>query len=278
MPLRSSEWVNLVAFSCLIALAWVLPGLDRQRRVKITTIGAAGAAITLFGALLLPRWADPSAVRVTRDWLPLLMVLLFYRQAGEFVTRADVGVEERLERWDRRLVVPALERCARLPGRAWIFGYLEAAYLSYYAVMPAGIAVLYLAGEARQVDAFWTVVLLASHGSCSTLPFLQTRPPRELGEKWSVPLPHGKLREFNLLILRQGAIHANTCPSAHVAIAAACALGLLGAGLLWAGLIFLWIAVSIAAGAVGGRYHYAADALLGALTAIAAFLAATALI
>ena len=199
MPLRSSEWVNLVAFLCLIALAWVLPGLNRNRRVKITTIGAAGVAITLFGALLLPRWVDPSAERVTRDWLPLLMVLLFYRQAGEFVTRADSGFEARLERLDRRLVVPALEWCARMPARAWIFGYLEAAYLSYYAVMPAAIAVLYLAGKARRVDGFWTVVLLASHGACSTLPFLQTRPPRELGETWGVPLPHSKLRGFNLL-------------------------------------------------------------------------------
>jgi hypothetical protein len=55
-------------------------------------------------------------------------------------------------------------------------------------------------------------------------------------------------------------------------------LVLLGAGLLWVGLIFQWIAVSIAAGAVAGRYHYAMDALLGASTAVAAFLAGMALI
>jgi len=273
MPLRSSEWVNLVAFSCLIVLAWVRPHLDPGRRVRITGIGAMGAVITLLGALLLTRWAAPSAVRVTRDWLPLLMVLLFYRQAGEFVARAGGGLEWRLELLDVRLVIPVLEWCARLPARAWIFGYLEAAYFSYYAVMPAGVAVLYAAGAASQVDRFWTVVLLASHGSCGTLPFFQTRPPRELGEKWRVGLPHSKLRGFNLLILRQGAIHSNTCPSAHVAIAVACALVLLQAGPLWAGLVFLWIAISIALGAVGGRYHYAVDACLGALMGVVGFLA-----
>ncbi len=91
MPLRSSEWVNLAAFLCLIALAWVLPGLNRKRRVKITTIGAAGAAITISGALFLPRWGDPSAGRGPRDWLPLLMGLPVFRPGGEFVTRGDVG-------------------------------------------------------------------------------------------------------------------------------------------------------------------------------------------
>src|SRR5215471_21329976 len=152
MAVRSSEWVNLMAFCRMTALAWVLPGLHRSRRIRIAAIGAAGLGITLFGALLLPGLVDPRVARVARDWLPILMVLLFYRQAGEFVTRADTGFEARLERLDRRLVVPALQRCARLPASAWIFGYLEAAYMSYYAVMPAGVAVLYLSGKAGLVD------------------------------------------------------------------------------------------------------------------------------
>jgi membrane-associated phospholipid phosphatase len=103
------------------------------------------------------------------------------------------------------------------------------------------------------------------------LPFLQTRPPRVLGEKWSAALPYGKMRAFNQWILRLGSIHANTFPSVHVAIATDCALLLLRVGPLWVGLGFLWIAISIALGAVGGRYHYAADDIFGAAAAVAAF-------
>jgi membrane-associated phospholipid phosphatase len=88
-----------------------------------------------------------------------------------------------------------------------------------------------------------------------------------LGEKWSAELPAGRVRAFNLWILERGSIQANTLPSAHVAIAGACALSLLRLGPLWAGAVFLWIAVSIALGAVSGRYHYALDAILGFVVA-----------
>jgi membrane-associated phospholipid phosphatase len=80
------------------------------------------------------------------------------------------------------------------------------------------------------------------------------------------------VRAFNLWILQRGSIQANTLPSAHVAITGACALSLLRLGPLWAGVIFLWIAVSIALGAVSGRYHYALDAILGFLVAGTAML------
>jgi hypothetical protein len=58
-----------------------------------------------------------------------------------------------------------------------------------------------------------------------------------------------------------------------VAITTAGALVLLKLGPLWIGSVFLWIAISIALGAVAGRYHYAADAILGVILAVAAFLA-----
>lgn len=55
-------------------------------------------------------------------------------------------------------------------------------------------------------------------------------------------------------------------------IGMACALVLLRIAPLWVGVVFLWVAVTIALGAVGGRYHYAADAILGSAAAVAAFL------
>lgn len=83
---------------------------------------------------------------------------------------------------------------------------------------------------------------------------------------------HPNLDEMIRHIRRRGVI-ANTFPSGHVAAATACALILLRVAPLWVGLVFLFLAISIALAAVLGRCHYAADAILGALVALIAHLA-----
>ena len=85
------------------------------------------------------------------------------------------------------------------------------------------------------------------------------------------PAQAGKARVFNRWILKHGSIHAISFPSAHVASAFAVALALLRFAPAF-GLVFLFVSIWIALGAVVGRYHYALDALLGAATALAVFL------
>jgi hypothetical protein len=276
MPdLRTPEWISILAFSFFTALACGRRALDRGRRAKIIVLGSGAVIITLLVSVVLPRLVTPRVSSISRDWIPYLFLFLFYLQGGQFVTGADIELESRLERLDRRMVAPLLEWCALRNARVWILTYLEMAYLSYYLVLPLALVALYGSGRQSQAVRFWTVVLLAAYGSCGTLPFIQTRPPRMLGEKWSIPQPSGRVRALNLWILRRGSIQANTLPSAHVAITAACALSLLWLGPVWAGAVFLVVAISIALGAVSGRYHYAADAILGAIVACAALLAGT---
>jgi hypothetical protein len=113
--------------------------------------------------------------------------------------------------------------------------------------------------------------------ACLSLQFAQPcadRIPRMIGEKWSECLLSSKVRAFNLWILRHGSIQANTIPSAHVAIAAPCARVLLETGPMRVGLGFLGASGGVAFGAMAGRYHYGADAVLGLVFAAAAFLAA----
>lgn len=270
--LRAAEWINLAAFSWSIALAWVRK-LPAARRRKITVIGAAALSVTAFASQVLPGVASRLDASVARDWIPYLLLLMFYWQSGLFVTHADADFEAVLLRLDRKLVAPPLEWCARHRAGAWILAYLELAYLFCYASMPLGLATLYLLRLGHEAGYFWTVVLLPTYLSYGLLPFIQTRPPRVLGEKFRVPIPEGKVRAFNLWILRHASIHANTFPSAHASSTAACAYVLLQVAPGWVGLIFLWVAISIALGAVAGRYHYAADAILGTLVAFAAFLA-----
>jgi membrane-associated phospholipid phosphatase len=275
-PLRVAEWINLATFSFYTAMGWRRRSLSPQRRAKITAIGVAAVTITLLVSLVVPHFVTPLAASVIRDWVPYLLLLLLYWQGGQFVTHADVALEERLERLDRKVVAPLLDWCARAPLGAWILDYLEGAYLFCYAAMPLGLGTLYMLRRGREADHFWTVVLLAAYAAYGMLPFIQLRPPRMLGEKWSEPLLSGRVRSLNLWILRHASIHANTFPSGHVAAATACALILLRVAPLWVGLVFLFLAISIALAAVLGRYHYTADAVLGALVAAIAFLADTA--
>jgi membrane-associated phospholipid phosphatase len=275
MGLRAAEWINVLAFSWFVALAW-RRGLDRARRLKIARIGVCGLAVTLFASLVLPHIAAPRPSSFVRDWIPYVLMLIFYSQGGQFVTRADSRFESALARLDRRWAAPWLKWCAWRPAGAWILAYLETAYLFCYVSMPLGLGALYVLRKEGETGHFWTVVLIATYACYGMLPFIQMRPPRMLGEKWAAELPHGRVRALNLWILRHASIHANTFPSAHVASTAACALILLRIAPAWVGLLFVWIAISIALGAVAGRYHYAADAILGFLLASAAFLADTA--
>ena len=201
---------------------------------------------------------------------------MFYSQAGQFVTGLSVEFQAWLERLDRRIVTPVLGWCKRSPAGPWILTILELAYLLCYVSMPLGLAVLYLLGLRHQADRFWAVVLPATYASYAMLPFIQTHSPRTLPEQRSVQPPPGKVRALNLWILRHASIHTNTFPSAHVASTTACALVLLWLAPAF-GWIFLLVAILIALGTVTGRYHYTADAVLGAIVALAAFVIAVAL-
>lgn len=268
--MRTAEWINAGAFLFLTGLVW-LPRLDARRRIKIATLGLTGLTITALSAGVVPRVMAPLPASVSRDWIPYLLLLLVYWQGGQFFTGANVAMERRLERIDERMVAPVLVWFVRTPAAQWMLMPLEAAYLLCYASLPLGLGALYLAHRGRVADEFWAVVLISTYGCYLTLPFLQTRPPRMTKEPGGITVPLNSVRRVNLWVLRHASIHVNTIPSAHVAASTACALVVLRYEPA-AGLGFLAIAAGIALGAAIGRYHYAADVILGALLGIAVFL------
>jgi hypothetical protein len=279
--MRTAEWINTGAFVFLTGLAW-LRRLDARRRFKITALGVTGLTINALSAGMVPRVMAPLPASVTRDWIPYVLLLLVYWQAGQFFTEANLVLERRLERIDERLIVPALAWLARHPAAQWMLMILEGAYLFCYASLPLGLGALYMAHRGREADHFWAVVLVSAYCCYLTLPFLQTRPPRMTKDP-GVSVPLNPVRRLNLWVLRHASIQVNTIPSAHVAASTACALALLprepaaGLGLVTvaAGLGFFALAAGIALGAAIGRYHYAADVILGALVGLLAFLMTT---
>jgi membrane-associated phospholipid phosphatase len=205
---------------------------------------------------------------------PLAYLLVGYWLPALIVRAPNLRFEQRLLDLDRRFFGPAgLARFERSAPRL-VIEYLELAYLLCYAVVPAGYAWILLGGNgADAVDRFWSVVLLASFLCYGLLPWIPTRAPRAVEPRADVG--HSPMRSLNLAVLNRASVQWNTFPSGHTAASVATALAVAGCAPL-AGVIFGLVALSIAVGSVVGRYHYAADALAGALVALLAFLTVTA--
>ena len=204
--------------------------------------------------------------------MPLVYLLVGYWLPALLVHEPNVRFERRLLNVDRRLFgSDGLARFERVAPRALV-EYLELAYLFCYTVVPAGYTCLLLAGhDAAAIDRFWSVVLLASFVCYGLLPWLPTRAPRAIERP--VGAMRSSIRGWNLAVLNRASVQWNTFPSGHTAASMATALAV-GSYMPLAGIILGVVALSIAAGSVVGRYHYAADAIVGAAVAILAFLMA----
>jgi hypothetical protein len=248
--MRIVELVILIYCAYLAALAAVRP-LAPSRRTRAWLLLATMAVTVLCSVLAAP---SSAAVRVVRDWVPAVSILLGYWASGAFFISPMTLWERRLDAIDRRL-------SQYVPRLAAFDGVLELAYLSVYLVIPAGFAVVYFGNGAVDVDRYWTIVVLSEFGCYAMLPWIQTRPPRTLPS--AVPAPTAtQLHRLNLAVLNHGSIQANTFPSAHAAGAMGTALAVVASHPAAGMFFFVW-AVLIAAGSVAGRYHYAADAILG---------------
>jgi hypothetical protein len=128
--------------------------------------------------------------------------------------------------------------------------------------VPAALASLLLMGRHDKIEEFWMVVLPSTYACYALIPLFPALPPRLLNTDPEMPIHSRGTRALNLWILKHASIRANTFPSAHVAACMSSSLVVFQHD-VWTGTAFLWISVSIAAGAVVRRYHYLADSVLG---------------
>ena len=266
--MRPGDTLTLAALLFLIMVGWLRPLSGKQRR-QIVGLGLLGAGL-IAATQALSRHC-PGGARVVGDWLPCLLMLIVYWQAGRFSGAFSGKPNEKLQSWllefDRRRLGTLLEDWVRKWNSTWIGSYFELAYLFCYGLIPLGVGVLYWANRRSAIDEYWAVVLPASYLCYVLVPFSQTLPPRLLPCAGSAPLAKQKIRSVNLFILRHASIQLNTFPSAHVASTVGASLVLMRY-VPAAGIVFLVIALSIAAGAVAGRYHYALDVIFGAMLAV----------
>ncbi len=260
--MRLGDIITLAATLFLAVVAWLRRTPPKQRR---QIVGLALLNTTLIAVTeLLSRYC-PVPAKAIGDWLPCLLVLIVYWQAGRFVGTTNLELQDRLVEFDRRQLGTFLDRWARKWSNSWFGTYFELAYLFCYAMIPLGVGALYWANLRSAIDVYWATVLSASYFCYLLVPFAQTLPPRLL--PGNERQDNQKIRSINLFILRHASIHLNTFPSAHVASTIGASLVLLHF-VPAVGIVFLLISVSIAAGAVVGRYHYALDVILGAMLSV----------
>ncbi len=252
--MRSSEWISLVYFAALTAIAWMRP-LPTGRRSTITAVGVVMCA----AIVALARYGMP----VARDWAPGVVVGIGYFVSGRFFCRPSEPFERWLMAWDCRLLGDPPTRFSHWP--RLFLAYLEIVYMGTFLVLPAGFAALAWAGRADLADRYWTLVIGAELGAFAPLAFIQSRPPWAFEQR--VALPDRAVHTLGSLIVQRFSIQANTFPSGHAAGSLAVALAVIGT-LPWTGAALLVVALSISLACVVGRYHYIVDVLAGVVLAL----------
>ncbi len=290
--LRPAEKVALGFFLYGLVASLAFPLDARGRWLAVGLLLLTGVAV-----ISMSRIARPSRfIAVVRDWFPAVLILVAYRVSGLFLIPDSVHrLDFLFVQWDRALLQNHWVTALLSTTAPWLQRYLELAYLMCYPLVPLGLAALSVAavydrrrGSAgydpdkaalierryrKAVDHFWTTVLLAVLACYAVYPFFPLTPPRVLFHDVPGPVVDPLLRRMNFWILNQYSVQACIFPSGHVAAVTATALAV-RAYLPRLGLVFLVAAASVAAATVYGRYHYGADALAGAVAAVAAFLAA----
>jgi membrane-associated phospholipid phosphatase len=254
-------------------LAAVLP---LPAAVTSFTIGLNLTLVGVFVSLAYAGRMRPhsEALSMARDWLPLAVLILAYREMGWFAP-AEHTFE--LERswiiWDRLLLTgwgvqagiealgPVLPAC------------LELCYALVYAIGPFCLGALYLWGERGRADAFLFRFLLGAVLSYALFPYFPSEPPRAVFPGENLPAFNSIFRQFNWWLLGGHGIHTSVFPSAHVssAYAAAFALFRVMPERKWAGWGITVLATGIFWATIYGRYHYVVDAVAGLFVAIGAF-------
>jgi membrane-associated phospholipid phosphatase len=264
VTLRASEWVLTIYFLYVAAITpWfsLLPWLA----MKPVILAAAVPLLLLVLAYADSVWDGPG-FSIARDWVPLGLTLVAYREMNWFTPQQrDYHLEFRWVEWDRTLLHGwGLHGAIESLGLMIPF-YLEFCYLLVYAVGPFAVAALYVLHRRWLVDRVVLLYLLGTLLAYALFPYFPSEPPRTLFGSSDLPSATTVVRQLNLWMVGGYGIHSSVFPSAHVSSAFSAAWALLlfvpdRKAIGWGMLIY---AISVAVAVVYGRYHYAVDSMAG---------------
>ena len=242
---------------------------EMRTRVLVSTVIAAALYLVL---LRLP-WERPR--EYARDWLPMALFVLAYRQMGWFAPAShDNHLEHGWIVWDNFLFGKLRFRELIEATGVVLPGALEASYLLVYAVPVYLVIILYAYERRDRVDFVVSRYAIGLLGAYALLPYFPSEPPRVVFPGEWEPTVSTIFRRWNQSIVSGYGIHLSVFPSAHVSGAFAAYFAMrrvFGRGhwASWTTKIYAWL---VALATVYGRYHYAVDALAGIAVAIVALI------
>jgi hypothetical protein len=247
------QLASLTFFAYVVVVADLAPGIQLRARVKAIAASAIGAGL----AAAASRLPDAHPLNV---WiLPPAILLIAYRASGWLFVAPMPRAERALAAIDTALGIDNL--AYRMP--RIVAEMLEFAYAGVYPLIP--IALLVALAHGMTAARFWTAVLIADFICFAMLPWVQTRAPRAV---MPIRVWRSSWRKVNDRIVDTATIGVNTFPSGHAAEGLLVALLVTAAP--WPIALGMFVAAAaISAGAVFGRYHYAADAVAGWAVALA---------
>ena len=261
--MRLSEWVLAVYFAYVTALSLILPV---QRGVPIRTVIVNLLLFCSYAVLL--RFRDNIAIEHLRNWIPLALMLLAYKEMGWLAPAShDHHLEQSWIVWDHLLLTRWRVRNVIESAGPLFPSMLELCYVLVYALPAFSMSMLYVYRKSRDAEYLLVIYLLGLFLSYVQFPFWPSEPPRLVFPGEDAMAVDTVLRRFNHWILGGYGIHTSVFPSAHVsgAFAAAFALKRVLRERPWLYRGVFGYATLVAIATVYGRYHFAVDAVAGVI-------------
>jgi membrane-associated phospholipid phosphatase len=269
--MRPSEWVFIAYFCYTAAAAQILPV-----RMPIPVLTPLLNLTIIAGWALLAHAHSLRRNRtlgVLRDWFPLPLLLLAYREMGWFAQpKFGHPLEMRWVEWDRAVLRGGLTAAIEALGPI-IPSILEISYTLVYTLGVFSLIMLYRYRKSERAEQLFFPMVLAITICYVQYPFWPSEPPRTIFPGQDFPAYDTVFRRFNWWMLGGYGMHTSVFPSTHVAGAFSTAFGMWDAlpEHRWVARVLLVMAVLIATATVYGRYHYLADAAAGLAMALLAF-------
>jgi membrane-associated phospholipid phosphatase len=275
--MRRSEWVLAAYYtyaavmSVVLPVRWPVPAIT----IALNLALIAGLAFLAYAHSLRRR----ELLGVLRDWFPIPLMLLAYREMGWFApAHHSYALEQSWEAWDKLALNRWGIRAAVEALGPVLPSILEIAYVLVYTVPSFALAMLYVYRRRDATDRFLFQFLLGILICYALFPYFPSEPPRTVFPGQDFPAYNTIFRKLNWWLLGGYGIHTSVFPSAHVAgaFSGAFAMTRLLEKPRWVGRFLMVLAPLIALATFYGRYHYGADALAGFAVSLLALAVAVA--
>ncbi len=264
--LRRSEILLCTFFLYVSTVALFRPV---EQEIVLRTLSTNTAVV--LGLFILSTRSDGILAHV-RDWLPVGLILLAYREMGWLaLPHANQDFENYWIHLDRWLLDHGFRAAVESLGPL-LPNILELSYLLTYLMPPLTVAALYFCHKRERMDDALLILLAGTLAAYACYPWFPSDTPRRVFAGLDLPLENA-VRRFNLLILGGYGIRTSVFPSGHAAASFAAALAVTRVlpDRKWWGRGLMLLAVLIALATVYGRYHFAIDTIAGLALAVAAW-------